>query len=133
MVNLRAQISDKAPESAAKQPVHHMADAPGRVHVPEAKLARSGIAILAFGAVVAAFWAGTASAYMWGYFGAQGIGRLDPQIMSFVAVVTFLPPLLVIAMTFALARAKTLSEAARYLAGVSDRLTSADENAVQSA
>jgi hypothetical protein len=110
-----------------------MVDAPARVSVPETKLPRSGVAILAFGAVLAAFWAGTASAYMWGYFGAQGLGRLDPQLMSFVAVVTFLPPLLVIAMTFALARAQTLSETARYLANVSDRLTSADESAVQSA
>src|SRR5258707_9045102 len=89
--------------------------------------------MLVFAGIMAAFWAGAVCAYLWGYFGVQGLARLDPQLLSFVAIVTFLPPLLIVASAYTLARAQTLSDTARHLADVSDRLTSTDENAVQSA
>lgn len=100
---------------------------------PPMRLPRSGLGMIAFAAVMAAFWAGAASAYLWGYFGAQGLSRFDPQILAFAASLIFLPPLLFIAAAYALARALTLADTARQLALVAERLTEADEGAVQNA
>jgi hypothetical protein len=80
-----------------------------------------------------AFWAGAASAYLWGYVAAQGLSRLDPQVIAFAATVILLPPLLFVAAAFAFARALNMSDTARQLASVSNRLTAADEGAVQNA
>ncbi|HEY4265730.1 MAG TPA: hypothetical protein VGM72_10455 [Micropepsaceae bacterium] len=80
-----------------------------------------------------AFWAGTATAYLWGYLASQAASSIDPQVLAFAAMAILLPPLLFIAAAFALARALTLSDTARQLASVSSRLTEADEAAVQNA
>ena len=145
MVSLRAQIGGDGKESAPAMDIHRIDDAPERAFAPERMLApergaptetdapRSGTGLLVFAGIMAAFWAGSACAYLWGYFGVQGLTRLEPQLLSFVAIVTFPPPLLLVAAAFAPARAQTLRDAARHLADVSDRLTSADESAVQSA
>ena len=137
MVSLRAQITgdqkDSAPAKDVHHDVHHIDDVPQRVASPDAEAPRRGTGMLVFAGIMAAFWAGAACAYLWGYFGVQGLARFDPQLLSFVAIVTFLPPLLIVASAYTLARAQTLSDTARHLADVSDRLTSTDENAVQSA
>ena len=139
MASLRSQISGEGQESAPQKDSTPQSDVQ-RIDEPGEHIAqgekeppRSGLGVLAFATVMGAFWAGAASAYLWGYFGAQGLSRLDPQLLAFAATVTFLPPLMFIAAGFALARALTLSDAARELASVSDRLTEADESAVQSA
>jgi hypothetical protein len=137
MMSLRAQITgdqkDSAPKKGVHHDVHHIDDVPERVAPRDPEASRRGAGMLVFASVIAAFWAGAVCAYLWGYFGVQGLTRLDPQLLSFVAIVTFLPPLLIIASALALSRAQTLSDTARHLADVSDRLTSTDENAVQSA
>src|SRR6266550_4028226 len=133
MVSLRAQIAGDEKESALATDIHHIDDSPERAAPTETDAPRSGMGLLVFASIMAAFWAGAACAYLWGYFGVQGLARLEPQLLSFAAIVTFLPPLLIIASAFALARAQTLSDTARHLADVSDRLTSTDESAVQSA
>src|SRR5258707_10381852 len=123
------------PAKHPRHEVHHIDDTPEHVASAqsESEAPRRGAGMLVFAGVMAAFWAGAACAYLWGYFGVQGLARLDPQLLAFVAIVTFLPPLLIIASALALSRAQTLSDTARHLADVSDRLTSTDENAVQSA
>ena len=68
-----------------------------------------------------------------GAISARKVYRIDPQLLAFAATVILLPPLLFIAAAFALARALTLSDTARQLAAVSNRLTEADEGAVQNA
>ena len=138
MVSLRAQIAGDEKESVPAR-IRTLRSAYWRQLAPRARCRRkptrraAGLGLLVFAGIMAAFWAGAACAYLWGYFGVQGLARLDPQLLSFVAIVTFLPPLLIVASAFALARAQTLSDTARHLADVSDRLTSADESAVQSA
>jgi hypothetical protein len=89
-----------------------------------------------FAVVVAALWAGAASAFLAGYFRAQtlaGLATWDIQFLSFAVIVTFLPPLLFIAAGYAVARAQTMQENAIRLAMVSERLTTADESAAGNA
>src|SRR5258706_772056 len=133
MVSLRAKIAGDQNDSVPMRDVTHIEAAPAAPPVADTAPPRSAAGMLIFAGIMAAFWAGAACAYLWGYFGVQGLTRLDPQLLAFVAVVSFLPPLLIVASAFALARAQALSESARHLADVSDRLTSTDENAVQSA
>ena len=139
MVSLRAQVVGEAPDSTPEQDavpqseVRHI-EAPRESGAPDIlKPPRRGLPVLIFGSVMGAFWAGTASAYLWGYFAGQALTRIDPQLLAFAVTVILLPPLLFIAAAFALARALTLSDTARQLAAISHRLTAADEGAVQDA
>ena len=75
-----------------------------------------------FAVIVAALWAGAASAFLAGYFRAQtlaGLATWDIQFLSFALIVTFLPPLLFIAAGYAIARAQAMQENALRLAVVS--------------
>lgn len=93
-------------------------------------------ASMVFAVIVAALWAGAASAFLAGYFRAQafaGIAAWDLQFASFAVIVIFLPPLLFIAAGYAVARAQTMQESAHRLAMVSERLTTADESAAGNA
>jgi hypothetical protein len=83
--------------------------------------------------MLCAFWAGIAIAYLSGYIGARGLALFDPQIVAFIAIVTFMPPLLFIACAFAFTRAHSMGETARHLAHVSHRLTAVDEGATAKA
>ena len=136
MASLRTQLSGEIQEgtpekdNAPQGEIHHMEEP--RKHPSDAlTVPRRGLGILAFGSVMGAFWAGTASAYLWGYFASQGLSHIEPQVLAFAATVILFPPLLFIAAAFAFARALTLSDTARQLALVSSRLTEADESAIQ--
>ena len=139
MVSLRAQVTGEAEQSVSEKPAAPQSEVlqieePREAESGEAlETPRSGFGIVIFGAVMGAFWAGGASAYLWGYVAAQGLSRLDPQVIAFAATVILLPPLLFIAAAFSFARSLTLSDTARQLAAVSSRLTAADEGAVQNA
>ena len=86
MVSLRAQIAGDEKASALATDVHHIDDAPERAAPTETDTPRSGMGLLVFASIMAAFWAGAACAYVWGYFGVQGLARLEPQLLSFVAI-----------------------------------------------
>ena len=136
MNSLRAQVFGEKRDSAAQQrdsenDVHHLDELRARPAMPDFAPPRGGMGIIVFASVLAAFWTGAATAYLWGYFGLRGLTSFDPQLIAFAAVVIFLPPFLFLAGAFALARGLTLSDTARQLAFVSDRLTDADESAVQ--
>jgi hypothetical protein len=139
MVSLRAQVAGEAQQSTPEKDAATQSEVLSIEEPREAGAAetleppRSGFGIVIFGSVMGAFWAGAASAYLWGYVAAQGLSRLDPQVIAFAATVILLPPLLFVAAAFAFARSLTLSDTARQLASVSNRLTAVDESAVQNA
>ena len=141
MSSLRAQLtggSDSGPHDAEDvrptDALKERAPAPkpkdGAPHSPKVR------ASTVFAVVVAALWAGAASAFLAGYFRAQtitGLATWDIQFLSFALIVTFLPPLLFIAAGYAVSRAQTMQESAVRLAAVSERLTTADESAAGNA
>ena len=128
MVSLRAQITgdemDSAPAKDVHHDVHHIDEVPDRVALPDTEAPRRGAGMLVFAGIMAAFWAGAACAYLWGYFGVQGLVRLDPQLLSFIAIVTFLPPLLIIASAYAMSRAGN-STATRATCKITEAVTRA--------
>jgi len=86
--------------------------------------------------IVAALWAGAASAFLAGYFRAQAVAGLptwDLQFLAFAVIVTVLPPLMFIAAGYGIARAQAMQETANHLAMVSEKLTTADESAAGNA
>src|ERR1700678_3481434 len=62
-------------------------------------------AALTFAAILSAFWIGVWGAYLWGYFGPQGLAQLDMQQMALFAAAMVLPPFLFIAIAAAFGRA----------------------------
>lgn len=97
---------------------------------PEPKF---GVAALTFALVLSAFWAGAAAAYLWGYFGPKGLAHLNVQELALLVAATFIPPLLIIASAWALARAQQMALASQTLAEATDRLFAADETAARTA
>lgn len=85
---------------------------------------------IVFALTLSAFWIGAAGAYLWGYFGPQGLLALGPHILAFVAVATFLPPFLFVACAMALSRASAMARSAERLAAASENLTAVDDTAV---
>jgi hypothetical protein len=84
--------------------------------------------------MVAALWAGSAGAYLWGYFQSlSAIATLDLQFLSFALITTFLPPLLFIVSGYAVSRAWNMEASAVHLASVTERITTADESAAVNA
>jgi len=91
--------------------------------------AHSGWSAIFFAVTLAIFWSGAALAFLWGYYGTQGLLTLAPHLIAFATIAIFLPPFLFIACAFALSRAQSLSEAANALRTSAERLTNVD-NAV---
>jgi len=133
MASLKAQLSGETEQFAPQSDIREV-DAgaePEPAHSPRAR--QTGLGIMAFSIVLAAFWAGAACAYLWGYFGPRGLSRLDPELLSFLATVIVLPPVFFLACAFALVRAKSLSDSALHLAEIAGRLTAVDDRAVKGA
>jgi hypothetical protein len=139
MTSLRAKISGQSEEEApaalgtpsnAGAEIEPSEPAQSAVGSREAPI-RTGNSLLLFAVTLALFWAGAAGAYLWGFYGFEGLGDLGPHLIAFAAIVTFLPPFLFIACAFALARAQTMVDTAKRLAAAADRLTGADERAVE--
>ncbi len=122
------------PVSLPTQPIGAMREAPQerehtKEHEPIRERGTSGAIVFAL--TLSAFWIGAAGAYLWGYFGPQGLSALGPHILAFVAVATFLPPFLFVASALALSRASALAQAASRLASASEQMMSVDDNAVR--
>jgi hypothetical protein len=137
MASLRASISGKTDHV---EPVTNFAEeipslnpeTTDIVRVKESKV-HSGIGTMLFAVTLSLFWVGAASAFLWGYFGPQGLLNLGPHLLAFAAIVTFLPPFLFVAAAFAISRALAMGDTARRLEAAAARLTHSDESAVASA
>jgi hypothetical protein len=95
--------------------------------------ARTGYGALVFALVASAFWVGAAAAYLLGFYKPAGLAAMSPQELAVVAVATFAPPLLFVAIAWAFMRSHAMNAAAQALAEATDRLFSADETASRTA
>ena len=92
---------------------------------------RGGGGGLVFALTLSAFWIGAAAAYLWGYFGPQGLTALGPHILAFIAVATFLPPFLFVACALALGRATVMARTADRMMIAAEQMTAVDDNAIR--
>lgn len=95
--------------------------------------ARTGYGAFVFALVASAFWVGAAAAYLLGFYKPAGLAAMSPQELAVVAVATFAPPLLFVAIAWAFMRSHAMNAAAQALAEATDRLFSADETASRTA
>ena len=136
MPSLRSQLSAESDSAAPDTDEGRIIETLKERHVPEAEAIelppqRTSI-VLFLSAFLAALWAGAASAYLAGFFRTQ-TATLNWELLGFIVIIAFLPPLLIIAAGFTLSRAQRMNETARRLAVISERLTAADETAAQNA
>jgi uncharacterized protein YjgD (DUF1641 family) len=90
-------------------------------------------AAMTFAAILSAFWVGVWGAYLWGYFGPQGLATLDLQQMALFVGAMALPPFLFLAIATALGRASKMGRTAEALQAAAEHLFTADESAAGSA
>jgi hypothetical protein len=86
-----------------------------------------------FASILSLFWIGAGAAYLWGYFGVEGLLHFSIPALALTAAAMFLPPFLFVTLAFAFARAKALAVTARALAVASERLYAVDESAAAAA
>jgi len=125
------QLEKPAPDKSA-------GSLPGASALPTVTLPRMrpnhfGLFAWVTGSMLALFWIGVGSAYLWGYFGPKGLVAMDPAHKALAAACVVLPPFLFLAISAALARSAAMSEATRVLLLTSDRLFSADDIAANNA
>jgi len=118
--------ADEVRPEILTEPVRGQAAKP----VPE-KPIRNGTTLMLFAVTLALFWIGAAGAFLWGFYGIEGLRDLGGHIIAFAAIATILPPFFFIASAFALARAQSLADTALRLSAAAERLTFADERAVE--
>jgi hypothetical protein len=94
---------------------------------------RFGIVAMSVAALFAVLWVGGAGAYVWGYFGIEGLKALDIQGASLLTIATFVPAFLFLAVAWALTRGHAMGLATEALVDATDRLFSADETAARTA
>ena len=90
---------------------------------------RYGMVAFFFVSVASAFWVGIWGAYLWGYFGRQGLLSLPLQQVALFAAAILLPPLLFVAVGAALTFAHRMGRAAEVLQSSAEQLFTVDERA----
>jgi hypothetical protein len=104
-----------------------------RTVVPRVRPSRFGLFANLFAIAIALFWVGTCAAFLWGYWGPQGLAALNLQTDALVAAAVLLPPFFFLAMAAALSRAVVMQDAARQMLLASDRLFAADDTTANNA
>jgi len=92
-----------------------------------------GLVVMLVASACAALWVGAAGAWLWGYFGPAGLAALDVQQIALLAIATFVPAFLIVALAWALARGHAMGLATEALVDATDRIFSADETATRTA
>ena len=82
---------------------------------------------------LSAFWIGAAAAYLLGYYGPGGLMALPIQDKVLTGGLAFLPPVLFVAVAWALGRGFAVTRAAHALAEATDKLFATDEFAARNA
>ena len=95
--------------------------------------ARSPATALFFAAMLSVFWVGIWAAYLWGYFGPQGLATLELQQVALFSAAMVLPPALFIAIAAAFDRASQMGRTAEALRSAAEHLFTADDTAARSA
>jgi hypothetical protein len=93
----------------------------------------SGLPGLVFAITLAAFWVGCGSAYVAGYVGPDRLGDLAIQQIAVFAAAIVIPPMLFVALAWALARGQAMGRASRDLAEKIQMLVTADDGSARSA
>ena len=94
---------------------------------------RYGMVAFFFVSAASAFWVGIWGAYLWGYFGQNGLLALPLQQTALFAAAILLPPLLFVAVGAALTVAHRMGRAAEALQGSAEQLFTVDERASSTA
>lgn len=103
--------------------------------VPPPVIPRSKFSVAVFlGAVaISALWGGGAGGYLLGWFSGHGLTNISLQEWAIFGVVTFVPPLLFLALAWAIVRGQAMGEATRIFADATDKIFAADDTATQTA
>jgi hypothetical protein len=110
--------------------------APQEAHRPVAvssEPGRFGAVAFGFAVVASIFWVGVWAAYLWGYFGVQGLKNLPGLQIAFLAVAIVLPPLLFVAIAAAFALAHRMGRMAEGLKGATENHFVTDDSVARSA
>ena len=91
------------------------------------------IAPLVFAITLGAFWLGAAAAYIWGYFGGEGLASLPVQELALAAFATLAPPVLIVVCAWAFSRGQALAASAEMMVVATNRLFATDETVSRTA
>ena len=120
-------------EKPTGAPAQPPAPASAPVPVPKLKPNRLGRWAFMGASVLSLFWVGTASGFIWGMLGPQGLSHLTLAAKAAFVGGVFVPPFLFIGFAAALARSAAMTDATRILLATSERLFAADETAASNA
>src|ERR1700744_453105 len=87
---------------------------------PRLRPSRFGNVAFAVAAALSLFWVGICAAFLWGYWGPQGLASLNLQTVAMILAVALLPPFLLAALAVSLARGAAMQDAARQMLLASD-------------
>ena len=123
-----------APEAVASLPPQEplAKDPLAKDPLAEYPLSRSESSVILFAGTLAMFWSGAALAFLWGYYGIQGLVALPPHLIAFATAATFIPSLLFVACAFAFNKAQAMSNAASALRAAAEKLTHVDDSVIGS-
>lgn len=105
----------------------------GRAEFKPPRTGRYTLIALFFALIASAFWIGVSAAYLWGYFGLQGLREMGMVQRAVFAAGILFPPLLFFGVAAAFALAHRMGKMAESLQGAAEQLYAIDEGAARTA